>query len=258
MPASILEKIVAVKKREVEATKSSLPLDALKERISQYKPLDFKAALRGRGIKLIAEVKKTSPSRGVLVVDFDPTALALTYMRCGAAAISVLTEATHFQGSPEHLEKIREKVGLPLLRKDFIFDEYQIYESAAIGADAILLIASILSASKLKTLLDLSHRIGLACLVEAHDEKDMAKALKSGAEIIGINNRDLKTFKTDIETTHKLRELVPAGKIVVSESGIRTAEDIKKLKAFGVNAVLIGEALLTAPDIPAAIKGMMS
>ena len=258
MPASILEKIVAVKKREVEAAKSSLPLDALKERISQYKPLDFKAALRGGDIKLIAEVKKASPSRGVLVADFDPVALALTYASCGAAAISVLTEATHFQGSPEHLEKIREKVGLPLLRKDFIFDEYQIYESAAIGADAILLIASILSANKLKSLLDLSHRIGLACLVETHDEKDMAKALKSGAEIIGINNRDLKTFKTDIETTHKLRELVPAGKIVVSESGISTAEDIKKLKAFGVNAVLIGEALLTAPDIPAAIKGMMS
>ena len=154
--------------------------------------------------------------------------------------------------------KYRKKSALPLLRKDFIFDEYQIYESAAIGADAILLIASILSANKLKSLLDLSHRIGLACLVETHDEKDMAKALKSGAEIIGINNRDLKTFKTDIETTRKLRELAPPDKIVVSESGIRTAEDIKKLKASGVNAVLIGEALLTAPDIPAAIRGMMS
>ena len=230
MPASILEKIVAVKKREVEAAKSGLPLDALKERISQYKPLDFKAALRGGGIKLIAEVKKASPSRGVLVADFDPVALALTYASCGAAAISVLTEATHFQGSPENLQKIREKVSLPLLRKDFIFDEYQIYESAAIGADAILLIASILSANKLKSLLDLSHRIGLACLVETHDEKDMAKALKSGAEIIGINNRDLNTFKTDIETTHKLRELVPAGKIVVSESGISTLKILRDLK----------------------------
>jgi indole-3-glycerol phosphate synthase len=258
MPESILKKIVEVKKREVEAAKAELPINVLKERAAQHKPLDFHGSIRDGGLKVIAEVKKASPSRGVMAADFDPAALAMTYEGCGAAAISVLTETAHFQGSQEHLEKIRAIVRLPLLRKDFIFDEYQIYESAAIGADAILLIASILSASQLKKLLNLTHKLGMVCLVETHDEKDMIKALKSGAEIIGINNRNLNTFKTDIETTHKLRKSVPAEKTLVSESGIHTAEDIKKLKTWGVNAALIGEALLTSPDIRETIKGLVS
>jgi indole-3-glycerol phosphate synthase len=258
MTASILQKIVEVKKRDVKAAKADMPLEALKERAAQYKPLNFAEALRGTEMKLIAEVKKASPSRGVLVIDFDPVTIASTYANCGAAAISVLTETPHFQGSPEHLEQIREKVSLPLLRKDFIFDEYQVYESAAIGADAMLLIAAILSARQLNKLLDLAHQLGLSCLVETHDKKDIIKAIKSGAEIIGINNRDLNTFKTDIETTHELREFIPSDKFLVSESGIQSAEDIKRLKTWGVNAVLIGEALLTATDIQTTIKRLMS
>jgi indole-3-glycerol phosphate synthase len=259
MPASILKKIVAQKKREVAEKARTLPLAALKERISTRKaPRDFAAAIRGDKIKLIAEVKKASPSRGVLVKDFDPLALASTYAQSGAAAISVLTEVANFQGRLEYLAQIKDKVSLPLLRKDFIFDAYQVYESAASGADALLLIAAILGPAQLGNLLELSHSLGLACLVEVHDEPELEKALHSGAEIIGINNRDLNTFKTDIETTRRLRPLVPGGKIVVSESGIGRREDVKKLQDWGVNAILVGEALVTSQDIPARIKELMS
>lgn len=259
MAISILEKIVAQKKREVAAKMHSLPLNALKERVSTAKaPHDFAAALKGDSLKLIAEVKKASPSRGVLVKDFDALALASTYARSGAAAISVLTEFVHFQGRLEYLNQIRDKVKLPLLRKDFIFDAYQVYESAASGADALLLIAAILSPEELGRLLKLSRNLGLACLVEVHDEQELDQALNSGAEIIGINNRDLNTFKTDIETTRRLRPLVPDGKIVVSESGIHRREDVKKLRAWGVDAILVGEALVTSPDIPARIKELLS
>ncbi len=259
MAASILDKIVSKKKREVAGNKRSLPLAALKERLATRKaPRDFAAALRGDNIKLIAEIKKASPSRGVLVKDFDPLELSLTYARCGVAAISVLTEVAHFQGRLEYLAAIRDKVSLPLLRKDFIFDEYQVYESAASGADALLLIAAILSAEQLRNLLGLSQSLGMACLVEVHDEREIEKALHSGAAIIGINNRDLKTFKVDIETTHRLRPLVPDGKIVVSESGINSHDDIHRLKTWGINAALVGEALVTAQDIPARIKELLS
>jgi indole-3-glycerol phosphate synthase len=257
MPKTILDKIMADKKREVERLKRQAPLASLKARAAQCKPLDFKAALSGKGLKLIAEIKKASPSKGLLCPDFRPVAMAQIYEQSGAAAISVLTEANYFQGSLEHLSAIREKVNLPLLRKDFIFDEYQIYESAVYGADALLLIAAILSPKQMANLLELSHSLGLACLVEVHDENEVEKALKSGAEIIGINNRDLRTFKTDIETTHRLRTLVPPNKIVVSESGIHNRNDMKTLKAWDVNAALIGEALVTSKDIAAAIKELM-
>jgi indole-3-glycerol phosphate synthase len=257
MPASILENIIADKKRELEIKKRTMPFGLLKERIYQQKPLDFTAAFSGDGLKLIAEVKKASPSRGVMVPNYNPLALASTYERGGAAAISVLTEVAHFQGSLKHLEQIRGKVSLPLLRKDFIFDEYQLYESAAGGADAILLIAAILSLKQLDKLLATSHRLGLACLVEVHNKFEVAKALQSGARLIGINNRDLNTFDVDIETTHRLRPLVPNGRIVVSESGIGCRDDVKKLEAWGVDAVLVGEALVTAPDIPARMKELL-
>jgi len=259
MPASILENIVSEKKREVAATKRRLPLTVLKERLSARKaPRDFAAALRGNNIKLIAEVKKASPSKGLLCPDFKPVETAQIYEQSGAAAISVLTEVNHFQGSLEYLAAIRERVSLPLLRKDFIFDEYQIYESAASGADALLLISAILSPEQLRNLLKLSYSLAMPCLVEVHDEREMKKALQSGAEIIGINNRDLNTFKTDIETTRRLRPLVPRGKIVVSESGISRSDDVIKLKAWGVDAVLVGEALVTAADIPARIKELLT
>ncbi len=258
MIARILENIVNDKKVEVEQKKRLLPLSALKERIAQYKPLDFAAALTGSGISLIAEVKKASPSKGVLREDFDPVALAATYAQNGAAAISVLTESTYFQGRLKYLVDIREKVNIPLLRKDFIFDEYQVYESAASGADAMLLIASILSEEQLGELLEISHNIGLFCIVEVHNEDDLFTALMADAKIIGINNRNLNTFKVDTNTTRRLRMLIPQENIVVSESGISSKEDMKKMKECKVDAVLVGEALVTADDIPGKIKELMS
>jgi indole-3-glycerol phosphate synthase len=255
MPIEILNKIVVEKKQEVERSKQRLPASVLKEQIALRKAsLDFASALRGDNIKLIAEVKKASPSRGVLCPDFDPVAMAKIYAQGGADAISVLTEVNHFQGSLEYLAAIREEVSVPLLRKDFIFDEYQVYESAAYGADAMLLIVAILSREQLEELLALSHSLGLGCLVEVHNENEVEKALLAGAEIIGINNRDLNTFTVDINTTRRLRPLISEGQIVVSESGIRNRDDIQKLKNWGVNAVLVGEALVTADNIPAKIK----
>jgi indole-3-glycerol phosphate synthase len=255
MIATILDKIIAQKKREVEQKMQSLPVSALKKRIVLQKmPLDLAAALSGDRLRLIAEVKKASPSRGVLSPDLDPVSLARTYAQCGAAAISILTEVDHFQGSLEYLRAIREEVSIPLLRKDFIFDQYQVYESAASGADALLLITAILSQEQLEELLALSLTLGLSCLVEVHNENEVAKALLSGAEIIGINNRDLNTFTVDINTTRWLRPLIPEGRIVVSESGINNRDDIRKIKEWGVNAVLVGEALVTAGNIPAKME----
>ncbi len=254
MAKTILDKIVADKKREVTLQKRAVPFSALKEILAQHKPLDFKSVISGNGIKLIAEIKKASPSKGLLCPDFKPAEMAQVYEKSGAAAISVLTEINHFQGSLEHLKDIREKVNLPLLRKDFIFDEYQVYETAISGADALLLIAAILNQKQLANLLNLSHNLGMACLVEIHDKSELEKALQSGAEIIGINNRDLKTFETDIETTRNLRYFIPRGKIVVSESGIKNHDDIKRLESWGVNAALVGETLVTAQDIRGRIK----
>jgi indole-3-glycerol phosphate synthase len=258
MPKTILDKILATKKREVERDKQKVKLSCLMECIARRQvPLDFAAALKGEGIKLIAEVKKASPSKGVLRPYFDPMALAKTYADSGAAAISVLTDAEYFQGSPEHLAAIRQTVSLPLLRKDFIYDEYQIYESAAYGADALLLITAILEPKQLAKMLTISLKLGLGCLVEVHDKDELTIALDSGAEIIGINNRNLKTFEIDVNTTRRLRPMVPENNIVVSESGISRREDIKKLEEWGVDAVLIGEALVSARNIPKKIRELM-
>ena len=258
MVADILNKIVAAKKRELAQSKQRLPQAALEEKISRRQDVrDFAAALRGDGVKLIAEVKKASPSKGLLRPDLDPVALSKIYAENGAAAVSVLTEADHFQGSLVYLTAIREAVELPLLRKDFIFDAYQVYEAAAYGADAILLIVAILEQRQLEELLALGKKLGLACLVETHDESEVARALEAGAEIIGINNRDLSTFKVDIETTRRLRPLVPAGHIVVSESGIHSREDIMKVREWGADAVLVGEALVTADDTAAKLKELL-
>ncbi|MBA7610037.1 Indole-3-glycerol phosphate synthase [subsurface metagenome] len=251
----MLNRIIAEKREEVEQRKKDIPVSSLKERVAQRRaPLDFAHALSGGSTRLIAEVKRASPSRGLLCPNFDPVELAKTYAQGGAAAISVLTEANYFQGSIEHLAAIREEVRLPLLRKDFIFDQYQIYESGAYGADALLLIVAILSQEQLEGLLSLSSSLGLSCLVEVHNEAEVERALLSGAKIIGINNRDLNTFKVDINTTCRLRPLVPEGRIVVSESGIRSRGDVEKLKGWEVNAVLVGEALVTAGDILARMR----
>jgi len=255
----MLNRIIAQKRDEVKQRKQGMPLATLKERIAQRRaPLDFAAALHGDQIRLIAEVKRASPSRGILCPDFEPVTLAARYAQGGAAAISVLTEENYFGGSLDHLVAVREVVDLPLLRKDFIFDPYQVYEAAAYGADALLLIVAILSQEQLTELLSLSHSLGLECLVEVHNEAEVNRAVKSGAGVIGINNRNLRTFSVDINTTRRLHPLLPREQIVVSESGIRSHQDVRKLKQWGINAVLIGEALVTASDIPAKMKEFLS
>jgi indole-3-glycerol phosphate synthase len=255
----MLDKIIAQKREEVEQKKKAATMTYLQERIAGQKPaLDLASALKGDHIRLIAEVKKASPSRGSLSPNLNPAELARTYVEGGAAAISVLTEVDYFMGSIEHLAAIREAVGLPLLRKDFIFDPYQVYESRAYGADALLLIAAILSQGQLKDLVLLSHSLGLKCLVEVHNGDEVERVVLSEAEIIGINNRDLNTFAVDINTTRRLRPLVPKEKIVVSESGIKSRKDMEKLEKWRVDAVLVGEALVTADNIRAKMKELLS
>lgn len=250
----MLDEIVANKRIELEETKRQTPLAVLKRRLSERKPRRFKSALSGPQIRLIAEVKKASPSRGLLCPDFDPVRLAREYARAGAAAISVLTESRYFMGSIKYLAAIREAVRLPLLRKDFIVDPYQVYEAAASGADAVLLIVAILDKPNLADLIDLSHACNLDCLVEVHSEAEIGTALGCGAQIIGINNRDLKTLAVDTATVRRLRPLVPQDRIVIAESGIKDRSDIAELAKLRVNAALIGEALVTAADIPGRIR----
>ena len=229
----------------------------------QTKPLDFAAALKEKTVRLIAEVKKASPSKGLLCPVFDPLSLARTYAENGAAAISVLTESQYFLGAPEHLAGIRaaQKAGkmpsVPLLRKDFIFEPYQICESRALGADALLLIVAILTDDQMAELLRLSHQLGMKCLVEVHNAEETRRAVASGAGIIGINNRDLKTFVVDISTTEQLRPLIPDDRIVVSESGIDNRADMERLARCKVQAALVGEALVTSGDIAAKMKALL-
>ena len=255
----MLDKIVTQKREEVEQRKKAVPIACLQERIARQKPsLDFALALKSDHIRVIAEVKQASPSRGMLRPNFDAIELAQIYAEGGAAAISVLTETNYFMGSIEHLAAIKEVVQLPLLRKDFIFDTYQVYESRAYGANALLLIAAILSQRQLKELVSLSRSLGLRCLVEVHNEGDVERAVLSEAEIIGINNRDLNTFAVDVNTTRRLRPLIPKEKIVVSESGIRSRSDMEKLRKWKVDAALVGEALVTAGDVTAKMRELLS
>jgi indole-3-glycerol phosphate synthase len=254
----MLDKIIAQKREEVEQRKQVATMAYLQERIARQKPtVDLALALKGDHLRLIAEVKQASPSRGVLSPNLNPIELARTYAEGGAAAISVLTEANYFMGSIEHLAAIKEVVELPLLRKDFIFDPYQVYESRAYGADALLLISAILSQGQLKEFVSLSHSLDLRCLVEVHNAGEVERAVLSAAEIIGINNRDLNTFVVDINTTRRLRPLVPKERIVVSESGIKSRRDMEKLGKWKVDAVLVGEALVTAGDVRAKMKELI-
>ncbi|MBI5826368.1 MAG: indole-3-glycerol phosphate synthase TrpC [Deltaproteobacteria bacterium] len=256
----ILDDIVKSKKEEVARLKIYKDLEGLKERISRdfRPPRDLEAALAYRSgpkyIRIIAEVKKASPSKGVIREAFMPNDIARIYQANGAAAVSIVTEEKYFQGRLDYLTTIKHNLKIPVLRKDFIFDEYQVYESRAACADAILLIAAILGKEALKGLLELTENLGMSALVEVHDEKDLEAALVAGAKIIGVNNRDLKTFETDIGTTRRLVPLVPKDRILVSESGINTLEDILSLRQDGVDAFLIGEALMREEDIGKKLK----
>lgn len=257
----LLDEIVADSQLELEARKRSFPFEELRgAALEQPPPLDFASALRDDNIRLIAEVKKASPSRGIIRPDFNPVDIAQVYADNGASAISVLTEGNYFQGSLNHLKDIRDALrnkGLPLLRKDFIYDPYQIYESRVYGADSLLLIVAILKPERLKELLSLSHELGMSCLVEVHNEAELEIALKGEAGIIGINNRDLTTFNVDLGTTERLRPLIPPDKVVVSESGVKNRSDVEKLRKWGVDAILIGEALMSAPDIATKMKELL-
>jgi len=252
----ILDTIVAQKKKEVLQQKKLFPQEEIVNRLSSsgIKNTSFKQALAEKGIKLIAEVKKASPSKGVLRADFDPLSLAYCYEKNGAAAISVLTDVEFFQGSLDYLKIVKENTKLPVLRKDFLIDPYQLYEAKYYGADAILLIAAILNKQELSLFLQLSRELGLDALVEVHSSQETKMALSCGAEIIGINNRDLKTFKTDLQLTFDLIEEVPDSCILVSESGISTSQHVQQLEAAGVNAVLVGEALVTSADVALKVR----
>jgi len=254
---SILDEIVRHKREEIAARKTAMPRGALVTRAAMLPaPRDFERALApaaGRA-RLIAEVKRASPSRGVLKADLDPVALAATYARHGADAISVLTDAKYFGGSLDDLAAVRAAVEVPLLRKDFTLDDYQLWEARAAGADAVLLIVAILEPSALAELAAAAKGLGLAALVECHTAAELDVALTLGARLIGINNRDLATFETRLDTTLSLLPQIPPGPIVVSESGFFTGDDVRRVVDAGAHAVLVGEGLVKASDVGAKIR----
>jgi indole-3-glycerol phosphate synthase len=259
VPSSILDEIVASKRREVANARQRMPLDELEHQAAEAPPpRDFLAALAGPGpIQLIAEVKKASPTAKVIREDFDPIAIARTYQAHGAACLSVLTDAPYFQGHLSYLARIRASVAIPLLRKDFIIDDYQVVEARLAGADAILLIAEILDDGQLAALQARAHALGMATLVEFHKEENLPRVLASGATLVGINNRDLRRFVTDLELTFRLRDQIPPHVTLVSESGIRTRRDVERLETAGISAVLVGETLMRADDIGLAVERLL-
>jgi indole-3-glycerol phosphate synthase len=275
---TILDDIVATKRREIAAAKARVPLAELQARLGDAPPVrDFFAALarspaswRSRAsdagdgtrsasaaLALVAEVKKASPSKGVIRADFDPLEIALTYERHGADCLSVLTDEPYFQGSLDYLRRVRQAVGIPVLRKDFILDTYQLYEARAAGADAVLLIAECLDDCHLRKLHNEAIDLGLTPLVELYEPGNLPRVLDAGAMLIGINNRDLRTFHTSLEHTLRLREQVPRDRLLVSESGINTHADVERLAAAGVDAMLVGESLMREPDIGAAVDRLL-
>jgi len=256
----ILDSIVAHKRKELAGWKAAVPQARLEEAaIQQAPPLDFAAALRQPGVSLIAEIKRASPSRGVLRPELDPGQLAVTYVEGGAAAISVLTDERFFQGSLSDLAAVKNALRqagreVPVLRKDFILDVYQIYQARVYGADAILLIVAILETEDLAELLALARELGMEALIEVHCEEELDRVLPLGPSIIGVNNRDLHDFSVDLATTLRLQPYIPRSAILVSESGIHCRADVERLARAGVDAILVGEALVTAEDVAGKIR----
>lgn len=249
---SVLEKIAEKKRERLDYAKSKLSLRELKSGVAEIeKPRDFKSAVtRGQGrIRFIAEIKKASPSRGLIRPGFDPLSIARIYEEKGVDAVSVITEEDFFSGSLDFLPAVKEKVTRPVLRKDFVIDEYQIYESRVCCADAVLLIAALLDRTQAEDYLELCRGLGLPVLFEVHDFGELEQALRAGAEIIGINNRNLKTLEVDLRTTFLLKREIPSGRITVAESGIRTRDDVLRLEDSGIDAMLIGTSLMESEDI---------
>jgi indole-3-glycerol phosphate synthase len=254
---TILDTIVRHKWGEIAAAGAAVPEAELDRRAAVLPPArDFTAALLRPGVRVIAEVKKASPSAGVIRPDFDPVAVARAYEQGGADCLSVLTDEHFFQGRLSYLTAAREATRLPVLRKEFVLDRYQLAEARAAGADAVLLIAEILPGDRLKTLFDQATALGLHVLVELHDADQLRRVIDCGATLIGINNRDLRTFDTSLDHTLELLPKVPAGRAVISESGIKTHADLTRLEAAGVKGVLVGESLMRAPDIAAALMAL--
>jgi indole-3-glycerol phosphate synthase len=266
---SILDQIVETKRREIALAKSRAPVEELKEKIAGMdRPRNFFQAVTTPGKKrlnLIAEIKKASPSAGVIREDFDPVEIARKYAEGGADALSVLTDEQYFQGKLEYVQLVRQAVRLPVLRKDFLIDPYQVYESRAAGADAVLLIAECLETSELIDLQILATEMNLTCLIEVHDLDNLMRVRDQvigfphrSYSLLGINNRDLRTFRTDLGTTLRMSELVADRRVLVSESGINTAQDVAKLAEAGVTAVLIGESLMRSGDIAGKIAELLA
>ncbi len=254
----ILQKIVENKRQEVARRKEILPVGELRQMLADRPPTrDFEGAIRDRDCAVIAEVKRSSPSKGRIREDFDPVRIAVIYEDHGASAISVLTERRFFEGHAAYVPQIRKAVKLPLLRKDFIIDPYQINETRILGADALLLIARILEANELQDFIGLASELGLAALVEVHDGADVEKAVSSGAKIVGINNRDLATFRTDLDVSIRLARRIPKGITVVSESGIDSRGDVVRLATAGIHAVLVGESLMREKDIGKKLRELL-
>lgn len=256
----ILDEIVKNKKKEIAALKRKRPLSFLKKetaKLPKKNPSFFNALKRANGIVVIAEIKKKSPSKGVLRQDFKPVEIAREYAGAGASALSVLTDIKFFSGSTQILTDVKSSVHLPVLRKDFILDEYQLYESRLIGADAVLLIAGLLSKKKLRVLSRIASGLGLDVLYEVHSKKEITKIKSLDPKLVGVNNRDLKTFRVDLRTTEKLRPYLPKGALLVSESGIKTHKDLLYLKRLGAKAVLVGESLMTQKNIGAALRRLL-
>jgi indole-3-glycerol phosphate synthase len=256
----ILDEIMAHKRRDLAQRREVVPLDEVRA-MGRYRhtPLDFAAALRRKGVGLIAEVKQASPSKGLLCPDFSPLSLAQTYARNGAVAISVLTDLRFFKGSLDHLARIRHglDVEIPLLRKDFIFDPYQVYEAYAFGADALLLVAALLPHQSLADMLGLTQELGMVALMEVHSKEEMERVLPLQPRVVGINNRDLRDFSVDLNTFGRLRSLLPDDVVAVAESGVHSAEDVRRLAEMGADAVLVGEALVTAQDPAAKVQELV-
>lgn len=258
----ILDIILKEKEREVTRCKRETPIEEVKAQMADApKPLGFAAALecKSNGIPaVIAEVKKASPSKGVIREDFNPEAIAKAYESAGASAVSVLTDEKFFQGSLEYLKIVKATVSLPVIRKDFVIDEYQIFEARAAGADAILLIAAALDEDNIVRFLDCAHALGMDALVEVHNEEELEIALYTSASLLGINNRNLYTFKVTLDTTSELSAMIPANRKIVSESGIFTRSDMEMLGGMGIDAVLIGEALMREQDIEAKLRELIA
>jgi indole-3-glycerol phosphate synthase len=256
---TILDKIVATKRVEIEQAKAAVPEAALRERLAEAPPVrDFFSVLaEAPPIRLIAEVKKASPSKGVIREDFDPVAVAKIYEAHGANCLSVLTDQEYFQGSLDYLTAVRAAVSLPLLRKDFILDRYQVVEARVAGADAVLLIAECLDNGTLRSLHDAAIELGMTPLVELHEPGNLPRVLQAGARLIGVNNRDLTTFEVDLDHTIRVRRQIPVDRVVVGESGIASRSDVMRLQEAGVDAMLVGESLMREPDIGSALDRLL-